>query len=507
MIKLKINKKWYLCATAGIVAVALLFVKVDNGQQNKRYEQHLSQPSELELAEKPDSKGLVTHLPIISIDTDGQKIPGKAIIGKNNSEVGVEKGENGEENIVAKMKTMEKEGQWHQETDEADIESDILIHIRGNSSRTFDKSSYRIELVKEKNPELKNKQPLLGMKKSSSWALYGPYLDKTLIRNYMWMNISGRIMGYAPNVRFCELMLDGEYQGVYVLMEIIEMSEERLNLFPYTPGDPVMSYVVCIDSPSKIERTVDSFSFYTKRLEQRKRYEIVYPGVKEQTQQVKDYISMDISEIEHAIYSYHTSNDPGFYLKYLDENSFVDYYILQEFLGNIDTYKASTYFYKDIRGKLQIGPVWDYNNVLNNFFQSQSAERFLLTDRGFYSQLMKSSRFVNQVIRRYRELRKSWLSEEYLLSYIDETEEWLGSAIDRNFEVWGYTFDWTKMKPYARRIPDLGETNESVNPSSYAEANESMKEYLVTRGRWMDQNIESLKQYCHESKNVNTALY
>ena len=53
----------------------------------------------------------------------------------------------------------------------------------------------------------------------------------------------------------------------------------------------------------------------------------------------------------------------------------------------------------------------------------------------------------------------------------------------------------------------MGETNESVNPSSYAEANESMKEYLVTRGRWMDQNIESLKQYCHESKNVNTALY
>lgn len=514
MIAVKRNRLIYAGVTVCVLCAAVLFTVLDGGEDTVRYHQHLEQPAESVLGDKPESDGLVTHLPIIEIDTtkDGryQKIPGKAIMDEQqNSVIGEGTGENGETEITARLRTIETEGEWHDSEDEADYESDILIHIRGNSSRAFDKSNYRIKLIEDDDPLQKKSLPLLGMDESADWVLHGPFLDKTLIRNYMWMNISAESMGYAPNVRFCELILDGDYMGVYVLMETIEVSESRVDLTPYEAGDPVMSYMIHIEPKAELDRSVETFSFYAKKLEPERQIEISYPGTQDLTEEVKKYIQADFSEIEQAIYSDEAGSDPDFYLEYLDEQSFVDYYILQEFVGNNDMFQASTYFYKDVRGKLHIGPVWDYNNVLDNYTTVMPAEGFLLSQNGFYSQLMKSERFVDRVISRYRQLRVGLLSEKYLRTYIRQTESWLGSAVDRNYTVWGYTWNWEQIPMYERRRPDIGsgETFADVNPASYEEATEDMISYMVRRGDWLDDHIESLRQYCQTSKNAATVLY
>ncbi len=514
MNKVKKNRLLFAGLTVCVLGTAFFFTALDGKEDTVRYHQHLEQPDETELGDKPESEGLVTHLPIIEIDTtkDGayHKIPGKAVLDEQqNSVIGVETGENGETQIQARIRTIEAEGEWHDSEDEADQESDILIHIRGNSSRAFDKSSYRIKLTKEGDPSQKNELPLLGMEASADWALHGPFLDKTLIRNYMWMNISAEIMGYAPNVRFCEMILDGEYMGVYVLMETIEVSETRVNLTPYEDGDPVMSYMIHIEPKAELNKSVETFSFYGKKLEPDRQIEIAYPGLQYLNEDVKAYIQADFSEIEKAIYSDEAGTDPDFYVRYLDEQSFVDYYILQEFVGNNDVFQASTYFYKDVRGKLHIGPVWDYNNVLDNYTTVMPTESFIVSQNGFYSQLMKSERFVDRVISRYRELRRGILSESYLREYIRETERWLGTAVDRNYEVWRYTWDWKKIPMYERRRADIGsgETFADVNPASYGEATEHMINYMVRRGEWLDAHMESLRQYCQTSKNAGTVLY
>lgn len=103
--------------------------------------------------------------------------------------------------------------------------------------------------------------------------------------------------------------------------------------------------------------------------------------------------------------------------------------------------------------------------------------------------LMKEEDFTERIIDRYRELRKTYLSDEYLENYIDETLEYLGDAIDRNFSVWGYTFDLPLLRPENRNI------------ESHEEAVKQLKKYIKTRGKWMDENIESIKQYSHASKN------
>ncbi len=518
------NKIIYLSVAVGLLVISFVFIRAEQQTQTPRYHQHLEQPSEadLEPCNVCDGKtGLCTHLPIIRIETGGQKIPGAAILNDEYMPIGYESGDNGEEQIAVAFSTIEAEDTWHHVDDGAEHQATAMIRYRGNSSRSFSKHNFAIKLV-EDNDLLKNRNlPLLGMESDHEWALHGPFLDKTLIRNYMWMNISAEVMGYAPAVRFCELVLDGEYQGVYVLMETISEGDHRVNLTDYEPGDIVCSYMYRIGSELNPLKLIDPFMLYTLRLEEYREVEVLYPATQYQTKQVHDYISADISEIERLLYSSHMNDYSGLYQDYLDVDSFVNYYIIQEFLAVNDMFSKSTYFYKDVRGKMHIGPVWDYNNVLDNFFAPVNMDEFLLSQRGWYSQLMQDEVFVNKVIARYRELRKDILSEERLNTYLDDTVNWLGSAVNRNYEVWGYTFDLTGLSRIEyRRPPSDGnqpvvdsatpeEAEEFLrnqarpyNPKNFEEAIEWMRTTMNDRGAWMDAHIESLRQYCADSKNA-----
>ena len=130
------------------------------------------------------------------------------------------------------------------------------------------------------------------------------------------------------------------------------------------------------------------------------------------------------------------------------------------------------------------------NSCCDNFHFSQiDPQVFQIQYIPWYYMLFKDERFVNRVIERYRYLRTTYLSEEYLNQYIDDTVAFLGPAIDRNFEVWGYTFEeYTPLRPAER------------NPENYEAALTQLKDFIHVRGTWMDENIETLLQYCHESK-------
>ena len=108
----------------------------------------------------------------------------------------------------------------------------------------------------------------------------------------------------------------------------------------------------------------------------------------------------------------------------------------------------------------------------------------------WYFMLFKSERFVARVLERYWELRETVFSDEYLMNYIDDTLAYLGPAIERNFELWGDTFE-----EYRPLIPD------SRNPDSFEEAVEQLKRWLHERGEWLDENIHTMNQYAHPSRS------
>lgn len=476
-----------LGVTAMVLMVLIAFsaAALDQDNPNNRIHQHLT-------ARGPDAgcdcdgSELCTHLPLVVIDTGGVEIPGEPI-----SEDGVEAGftttAQGESMLTGSISVMSSNEHNHHPSDAPDLESNISIRIRGNSSRYFEKKSYLIRLIDDE--ENYCSEEMMGMAPHYEWALHGPYLDKSLIRNYMCYNISGEIMEYAPNVRFCEVILNGEYIGLYVMTETITNGEDcRLDLSNPVDGSNQTGYVLRMDAGSDNPlKNIDTFSVYTYRNLQK--IDIQYPRSGDLTPERVDYINRDFSNFEKILYSYDYDTEPYAWWNQADVNSFVDYFIINEFTANYDAGWRSTYVYRDIRGKYKM-VVWDFNSACNNYKEDfMSPQLFMMEGVPWYRMLTKDEHFIDRVISRYRYLRTTYLEEDYLINYTKDVTAYLGPAIDRNFEVWGDTF--AEFRPL---VPD------GRNPADHDEALEQLQQFIYERGSWMDESIDVLLQYCHESK-------
>lgn len=412
-----------------------------------------------------------THLPIVTIDTHNQEIPGLLREDKM---------------ITVDFNLYYNGKESNRLTDTASLSSKAQIRYRGNSSLKFDKHQYLLKFVDDEEKE--KKISLIGMDEENKWILNGPFLDKTLIRNYVAYNISGKITDSVPEVRFCEVFLDGEYQGVYLLIESISRTLTGVSRYKPNWSNGMSSYILRLDRYDEDNVMISNFSKYTSRIIPGNAINVVYPSEKDLTEDILNYINNNFSTFEKALYSY----DYKEYSKYIDVDSFVDYMLINEFFKNSDAGTHSTYLYKDIRGKITMGPVWDFNNSVNNYVEElYSPQDFLFQDKAWYDLLLKDEKFVEKVISRYKELRKSYLSDDYIQNYIDDTVSYLGSAIGRNFGVWGYTFT-------TPNVPGMLKPDDR-NYHSYNEALEQYKEFLKDRGEWLDDNIESLKQFSHPS--------
>lgn len=394
----------------------------------------------------------------------------------------------GSDTIPGYTDIIENDGYNHI-NDTPNISSDIRIRIRGNSSRHFDKKPYLIELI-NKSDGTNNPQPVMGMDSHHEWALHGPYLDKTLIRNYMWYNISGQIMDYAPNVRFCELILNGEYQGVYLMTETITAGEDaRIPVSVDRKDNTYTGYILRHDRGSGNElKNINPLTIYTMRTD--KKINIVYPSGSSLNEELARSIELNFSAFEKAIHSYDFDDEEG-YKGNIDVESFVDYFIINEVTLNRDAGLYSTYIYKDVDRKYKMC-VWDFNNALDNYEDVENSpyDSFAMYGTLWFNRLVQDKDFTHAIAKRYRELRKDILSDEYLTDFIDDTIEYLGPAIERNYEKWGYSFDESKgrLKPKER------------NPKSFEEALKQMRTCLITRLHWMDKNIDSINQYSAASK-------
>ncbi len=470
------------------ISATIISINVaDNDDTGVRYHEHIENASYIPCSEHNEDV-FCTHLAIIDIDTNGQIIPGRDIADSITGQtIYRETTPDGKDEIVAKIKTIAKTGENHHLTDKADLESDAVIHVRGRSSRKFDKLGYSIDLIDEKGED--NDLEFLGMDAHSEWALHGPFLDKSLIRNYMWYNIGGEIMEYAPNCRFCEVFINGEYMGLYLAVEKITAGENRtrLNLKKNSKDNSFSGYMIKYDSPSETDvKNVVPLTDRIKILE--KHMTVAYPKGLNISRELADEINKEFSQFEKALYSYDYDDDELGYRSYIDMQSFVDFFLINELTCNYDAGNRSTYFYKDLGGKYKTC-IWDFDAACGNYIQETPETDFNLIHRPWFSQMILDEEYTEAIIKRYWELRETFFSEEYLMNYIDETVRYLGPAIDRNWGKWGYTFDET----YLMLLPI------ERNLHSYDEAVTQMKDFLKRRIEWMDKNIDSIRRYSAES--------
>lgn len=482
------NKVIVLSICAGILCFTFWTNSVEETFEKTRYHEHLNKETKFSNYDYDDIDATTfqsqviepdtfsSHLPILSFDTRGQEILG----GEDRSV---------KDNIQVSMQVFDKNNA-NSLADKEDYSTEALIRYRGNSSRFFEKKGLRLKLVNKKGEE--KPHSLLGLSKDSDYALHGPYLDKTLLRNYLGYNLTGEFMEYSPNVRFCEVFINGEYRGVYLLVETIKVSKNRINISRYEKNSPVTSYLLEITTRRGGEDVeyLDDFTRYTNRIKQRSQYNIKYPGLSKLTPELNDYINRDLSYFERILYSYDYDDENIGYIKYIDVDSFVNYVVFNEFFQNYDAGNNSTYIYKDKTGKYKIA-FWDMNNIFDNYIADIAKEQeFMMKNKSWFQMLLKDEYFTNRVISRYREMRKTVLNDEYLFDYIDKTIDYLGPAIERNFVRWGDSF--TDEKNILKDV--------EKNPHSYKEAVEDLKDAIHERGEWLDKHIDSLKQFSHESK-------
>jgi hypothetical protein len=403
-----------------------------------------------------------------------------------------------EPKVMASMKIVHKgDGQENVQTDSPNIyDGKIGIEFRGSSSQLFPKKPFGFETWDENGEDIN--VSLFGWPKEEDWILYASYNDKSLMHNVLTMKM-GREMGiYASRTQYVEVVINGEYQGVYVLMEKIKRDKGRVDISKLDPdentGDDLTGgYIIKIDKGTG----TDNGSWFRDHkvgnsASQRIRYFYEYPS--EPSPQQRTYIQKYVDDFENALKSDKFSDTDEGYRKYIDVKSFINIFLLNEVSRNIDGYRISTFMYKDKDskgGKLTLGPPWDYDISYGNANYCQGnrfdlfAYRFneLCPEDGFqvpfwWPRLMQDPGFVSEMRDTYLNERESGgiFSDENIKQMIDELEAELQQPQARNFQKWQILgqYVWPQPDPIASTWK--GEVDE-------------LRTWLQRRLVWLDSNM------------------
>lgn len=226
----------------------------------------------------------------------------------------------------------------------------IGIEIRGQSSQQFEKKQYAIETIDSLGNDID--ASLLGLPKESDWVLNASYIDKSFLRNVIAFKLFNEIGRYSSQTKFCELILNGEYRGIYILQEKIKRDKNRVNISKLEPesneGEALTGgYIIKIDKTDPGDKFWISPYPPFAGANQKIKYIYYYPESDEITKTQAEYIKSYITNFE-KVMNTTNYNDPFYgYLNYIDIDSFVDMFLIFELSKNVDAYRLSTFFYKD----------------------------------------------------------------------------------------------------------------------------------------------------------------
>jgi subtilisin-like proprotein convertase family protein len=376
------------------------------------------------------------------------------------------------------------------------------IKTRGQSSQMFPKKSYSIDTV-DPNGEDVN-VPLLGMPSEHKWVLHAAFNDKSLIRNYLAYRLSGELGHYAPRTRFVELVIDGNYRGVYLLTEKIKRDKNRVAISKNDVGEPdndiTGGYIVRID---KWSDSRDSWlSNYPSNTNGNKvRFQYEFPRPKNIQQSQKDYIREHFHQFENALMNQNFTDPNTGYRKYIDTRSFIDHFLINEISKDVDAYRISTYLYKDKDskdGKIYNGPVWDYDLAWFNsdfgggnktdgwqyqygfdFQQPNPGEGDSIYPNPFWwRRFMEDPAFVEELNCRYQNMRRDGYVFDInrINGILDSEAQFINEARIRNFNYWPILgkYTWPNPAPWA---------------DTYEGEMDKLKNWINNRIAWLDANM------------------
>ena len=346
------------------------------------------------------------------------------------------------------------------------------IRGRGNATWNFEKKSYRFRLEK--------KRQLLGLGsgEEKTWILMANQCDQSLLRNYLSIYMANHLsgIGFNSSGTFVEVYLNGNYRGVYLLAEQVETADNRINLGRDALDDPETA-----DAGFLVE--LDMYAEDPKRFYAGNRPYELKSDILSRAQ--FDFAQNYIDTVDSVL----KTGDKAQIEKYLDLDSALDGYLLEEFFKNIDVGWSSFYMYK-LPGEhevLHLGPFWDFDLAAGNDYRLDNGSwkgLYAGADYGFdqsnrwFIRLMRYDWFRAMVKERWAEI------SDVVDDVIEEARRVSASApkaFDRNFEAWPI---------FGKRINQ--EPEHVMALSSHREHADYLIHWLTERKAWLDQTFAEL---------------
>lgn len=348
------------------------------------------------------------------------------------------------------------------------------IRVRGYTSATAEKKSYNIKFDK--------KQEFMGMPKGKKWSLLANPFDKTLLRSAVGFEYGAAVgLAYSSEIRYCRLWLNGEYRGIYAVVEPIDIGEGRVEI-----DDENWDFIV----ERNRTRTEEGVTYI--KTNGGLRFEMSDPD-EVSAEDAEKYLKV-LNDIEAVV----QTMDYGQYSQVIDVESFVNFYIFQEMIKDIDFARFSTRYYVS-GGILYAGPVWDFDlsmgNISGTYIESNykrygnregygngsgdSAQGLWANTGDFYQWLCQDEYFMQLVKARWQELRpvtENLFRDNALgTNLIDRYMEAYLTDFKSNYTDAGWAISWplTQLEYHA--------------PAADYEGNvEILRDWLQRRMAWLD---------------------
>ena len=236
----------------------------------------------------------------------------------------------------------------------------MSIRLRGNSTLDMPKKSYKIKFD--------SKQSMFTSYKEKDWVLLANHADQSLIRNALAFKMASKLkMEFVPTVNFVDVYINGEYQGNYLLTDQVEVTKNRVNI---EENNPIIDTGYLIEFDKRLYQLnfitdenyfmIDGIPFVIKT-----------PDFNDET-----YLDAHYNYIESYMSNvFDVLKEQGDYRQYIDEASFIDWYIVNEVFKNVDSGYSSVFYYKDAQGLLKMGPVWDFDLSTGNYGHLEAEAR------------------------------------------------------------------------------------------------------------------------------------
>ncbi|MBQ1862116.1 MAG: CotH kinase family protein [Clostridia bacterium] len=311
------------------------------------------------------------------------------------------------------------------------IEAEGGIKGRGNASWGLPQKPYNIKFSE--------KADMFGMGAAKKWVLITLFYDKTLLRNYLTLNLAKTVSaGPEMDCRFVEVFFNGEYNGLYLLTEKVEDDDERVDIKKKN-GDVIFEIEQEYRHEYQCKNCISLRSGVHLTFKDPEPKDLSLNEMKKLHSSMQSFMN----DVDQAI----RSDDYKKYTEYIDVDSFVNWYIVNEFVKNFDSqFVTSCYCYVK-NGKLYMGPCWDYDTCYGNqdVATCMDPKGYHVRNAPWFNYLMRNDEFFSLVCGRWQELVEDGVFDK-MLENIDEQTEYLSSASANQFDRWRDSLKSTDLR-------------------------------------------------------------